>query len=213
MLLRSSLLALATFTLGCASDPGSTLSSKNIVGTWDGTTYNGKTYRYEFDAAGTFQWGAVEHGSFIAIASGTVSVDHKSLSLDATSHDEDGTPFYVRTTSDAYGNGSQLCDTAFYKEADSDDTLQSYTTHVTSQSLDASGAPLGQPVSQTKTIQLVSDGTAVMLEDDYSTTGTFTRQGDQVTLSMPGSSDGSVIVLSTYTIVDDLVMCDPVYVR
>jgi hypothetical protein len=206
---------LIALACGCTSaDPNATtITSKQLLGTWNGMASVGKTYRYTFGADGSFQYGWMISQTFAPLASGTFSIgDKHTLKLDGQATDEEGGLHHVVASVDAYATPTAFCDSALYAAEAYDSFVGDWTMSQTSVELDANGVPLGPETTHVTTMSF--DGNGFVLEDvdGNQAGGSYTQTGDQVTVSMP-EGNGSVEAVRTYTVVDNAVLCDPVYAR
>jgi hypothetical protein len=192
----------------CATNDQNTIGKTDLVGVWSGSSSNNIARRYEFGADGSFKYGPLRSGSFTALAQGTFSVTGHTITLDATITDDAGDTGRRRLELDAYATATKFCDGAYYPQGNPTGVVGTWTTMSTTQTLDSTGAPTTPPEAVADSYDLASNGNVLETTADGSQQGTYTQTGDKVTITIP---HGSLSTSRTLTLVDEQVMCDPVY--
>jgi len=201
---KLSLIALVALS-ACTSAP-ETLEQSDLVGHWRGTASNGYTFEWQFTPEGAFTRSIVGSSGNFVMGQGTYSVA-ATLTLQGTFYGEEGDGYRARIEVPAYASSTGMCEVALTAEGNHG-VVGTWTSTVTSQSLDASDTPIGEPQITTETMDLRSDGTVVDMAGDIGDSGTYTQNANQITTTFP---HGSVASVRTYTFVDDRALCDPLY--
>ncbi len=198
---------------GCTSpDPNATtITGQQLVGTWNGTASVGKTYRYAFGADGSYQWGQMKDGSFVPVSSGTYGIlDKHTLQLDGAVPDEEGMQHHVIATTSAYATSDKLCVDALYAAEAYDSFVGDWSLTTTSVAVDVNDQPMGSLASSTMKLSFDGNGFVLQDIDGQELGGTYTKTGDQVTVTF---QNGNVSSVRTFTVVDNAVACDPLYTK
>ena len=184
------------------------LTTDAFAGTWTGTSSKGEHLEYTFTEA-TFDWELVHPDTTrTRIGTGLFATDGTNIVLNGTFTGEEDM-VQLTLIAPAYVSAANMCDTPFLADS-SDGVVGTYTSTVSSQQYDDTGAALGPPVVANNSLELDADGTFVQTAGGVQQAGTYAATDTQVTTTI---QTGNVEAVRTFTIVDDGVLCDPAYAR
>jgi hypothetical protein len=191
---------------GCTSSEPQPLAAADLIGTWTGVASSGTTERYVFGADATLAVGTVDSADgFSSQLQGTFSIADPMLTWDLKSTDGVGNPIRLQITSEPYLSAGVFCDQPLRGDTEAggvDGIVGSWTSTATTQQVDVSGMPIGDPTANVADLALNADGTF----STHESSGTYVVDHDTVTTSY---TDGDVVTVQSYTFVDGTVLCDP----